>query len=591
MLLPKYTKISLIAVISAVANVSLAAPTTTQLEAARDKSLAYLIQHQNGDGSWGSSPQEKVRLTSAALDALNKYEINGLVYRRGINWLANADTYSTDSLARKMTSLARAGITSDKNTSQLMERATVFNGVKTWGPLNDYQFSTIDMVLALQALYTSAPSIDISDELEFIQSRRNPYPETSSAGGGWGPTDQTYGKISKSKVYPTAQFLLAYSEIGGDYWLSKSARKGTLWLAMQQKPTGAISEWDQEAPLITALSVQVFGEAIKVPGAYSTVFTAYDLGLDYLVSRQAADGSLDNNLFATALAAQAWFNTPQTLSDSDGDGIPDSVEGVIGTNPNTADTDYLEPGNGDHYDDRAGSTHIFHEAMVNQADLLVLDTTEGTMWISSGELPPGMTFNSSNKTLTGTPTQVGNYAFSYIISKPDGTGLIGNVMVRVADRYSDLDHDGIAIYYEKMYSSILNNLDANDALLDSDGDGLTNLEEFQFQSNPTLGDSDGDGLLDIVEREFGSNPNSADSDNDGLPDEYEYEYLNELNPNINDADIDMDNDGLTNIEEYQLGLPPNNPDFDGDGLLDGEDPDPFFNPAVLVPILYLLTNG
>ena len=38
-----------------------------------------------------------------------------------------------------------------------------------------------------------------------------------------------------------------------------------------------------------------------------------------------------------------------------------------------------------------------------------------------------------------------------------------------------------------------------DATLDKDWDGLSNLEEYQNGSNPTLADSDGDGVTDCTE--------------------------------------------------------------------------------------------
>lgn len=59
----------------------------------------------------------------------------------------------------------------------------------------------------------------------------------------------------------------------------------------------------------------------------------------------------------------------------------------------------------------------------------------------------------------------------------------------------------------------------------------------------------------------------GDADGDGIPDIYE--RANGLNPNVNDAALDLDNDGLTNLAEYNLGTKANNPDTDGDGLSDG----------------------
>ncbi len=73
----------------------------------------------------------------------------------------------------------------------------------------------------------------------------------------------------------------------------------------------------------------------------------------------------------------------------------------------------------------------------------------------------------------------------------------------------DDDNDGMTDEWEKKYG--LNPLSAADASLDKDEDGLTNLQEFQLQTNPENTDSDGDGHSDSKEVAKGTNPNSAKS--------------------------------------------------------------------------------
>ncbi|GAB5465237.1 MAG: hypothetical protein Kapaf2KO_06730 [Candidatus Kapaibacteriales bacterium] len=54
---------------------------------------------------------------------------------------------------------------------------------------------------------------------------------------------------------------------------------------------------------------------------------------------------------------------------------------------------------------------------------------------------------------------------------------------------------------------------------DSDGDGLSDLEEAELKTDPNNPDSDGDGLLDGEEvKKYKTNPNDMDTDNGGISD-------------------------------------------------------------------------
>jgi hypothetical protein len=83
--------------------------------------------------------------------------------------------------------------------------------------------------------------------------------------------------------------------------------------------------------------------------------------------------------------------------------------------------------------------------------------------------------------------------------------------------------------------------------------------------NPEELDSDGDGLTDVQEQELGSNPNDPDSDGDGLEDGEELEIGSSL------TDSDTDKDTLSDKEEVDLGTSPLLADTDGDTLTDSQE--------------------
>ena len=172
---------------------------------------------------------------------------------------------------------------------------------------------------------------------------------------------------------------------------------------------------------------------------------------------------------------------------------------------------------------------------------------------------------------------------------------------------------------------------SNDAGKDLDFDGLSNLQEYEYNTNPKLPDSDFDSLPDGWEinyriktnneitghEEWTLNPRKNDTDNDGefdgledfdqdgietSPNHYDpftnyEEYLNSTNPNLFDTDLDLmhdgwevafkldprqkddsldkDLDGLTNLKEYNLGLRPDKEDTDNDLLTDKDELDKY----------------
>ena len=200
--------------------------------------------------------------------------------------------------------------------------------------------------------------------------------------------------------------------------------------------------------------------------------------------------------------------------DSDGDGIPDSVErGNVFINEAPRDTD------GDGIPD-------FRDTDSDNDG--IPDSVEGTADTDGDGIPNYRDWDSDND---GKSDQI------------EGTG--------------DVDGDGIPNY-----------LDSNDIdgpIADADGDGLTNQEEDLAGSNKYNPDTDGDHIGDRFEVCPTSGvcdpAHPVDTDGDGIPDF---------------ADTDSDNDGIPDLVESGLpagayNFPPRN--SDGDGQYDFRDTD------------------
>jgi hypothetical protein len=262
------------------------------------------------------------------------------------------------------------------------------------------------------------------------------------------------------------------------------------------------------------------------------------------LSAQSNPLSRDTDLDGLLDGAEVLRGTGIKTPDSDGDGLLDGKEvNQLGTDPLKKDTD--GDGMPDAWEVTYGINPLVNDAALDADQDLVSNLREYQLNI-----------DPSNSDTDGDGFYDGlelTYSFlnPAVWNNPD----------------DDSDHDGMGNLYEAMYGLIL---DVNDASLDPDADGLSNLQEHNFESSPVDEDIDADGLNDAQELAAGTDSWVRDTDGDGLSDGWEIQYG--MNPKVAQAsNLDSDNDGVKDSEESRYGTHPFMADTDGDGVNDGAE--------------------
>ncbi len=255
-----------------------------------------------------------------------------------------------------------------------------------------------------------------------------------------------------------------------------------------------------------------------------------------------ADGTSDEAEVATAAGGSLSIAT-----DTDGDGLPDSVEnnngtysgpGSTGTDPNDSNSD------GDSFPDG-------YEVSIRVANP------------STSNFDP----NSSD-------SDTSDYDSDGIDSIDEYNQ--GSDPVRIDTDGDGLDDDfEISGYGDNNLCTGSPNPCTSPGHPDTDADGMYDKYELDYGLDPhdetdALDDDDDDGLENIYEYLAGTYANDADSDDDGMEDGWELQYF--LDPlDGTDEDIDADADGVDNLYEHDNNANPYAIDTDGDGLADDDE--------------------
>ena len=171
---------------------------------------------------------------------------------------------------------------------------------------------------------------------------------------------------------------------------------------------------------------------------------------------------------------------PVTQPDSDSDGVPDSTEGAVGTNPASVDSDSDGLTDGEETSIFFTNPNNANSLSAQYTDWYMVDLTDS----DGGGVPDrieqyhGMNPADANDDINGDLDGDGT---SNADSYNEGTDLIANV----TETY-DRDGDGMTDVWE--VANGLNPDDASDAGADPDNDGASNGAEFQRGTDPHVAD-------------------------------------------------------------------------------------------------------
>ena len=174
----------------------------------------------------------------------------------------------------------------------------------------------------------------------------------------------------------------------------------------------------------------------------------------------------------------------------------------------------------------------------------------------------GNTQTIANNSPSPEKTTLAATATNNAVTDTDNDGLTDEEEEKAGTDPLLVDTDGDSIPdNEEIGSNIFNPLDTDkdgiiDALdLDDDNDNTSTLLEEKIGTSSLLEDTDDDGITDTVE--IGNDTKKpTDTDNDGI---------------INALDTDDDDDGLSTSTEILFGTNPLLADTDGDGVSDGDE--------------------
>ncbi len=271
-----------------------AAPLYQPPQPATDNGRAWLLAHQNSNGSWGTT--NSTRDTAVALSALNRLGVSGSAPNAGVAHLAGLAAPDHDTVTRQIVALVGAGFDVSALVTTLLagQNDALLNPALPnfpeggWGSASGYATNVLDTLLALDALHAAgqaATAAVTQPAVDYLRAAQH-------GDGGWGL--QVYGDTSN--LYLTAHVLLTLQAYSGYVEMGTVTTSAAAWLVSQQQGDGG---WGSPTSVYeTALAWRALKQLNVTP-------TDESGALNYLLSRQLGDGSWNSRAYDTAEALLA----------------------------------------------------------------------------------------------------------------------------------------------------------------------------------------------------------------------------------------------------------------------------------------------